>query len=94
MPGARFTAPALVCSQALFPTATNSLDLRRRVGFPIVNTGCQFFRPCHLGDLLVLEVAHLGGRSIEFSVRGRVGDEEKFHARHKVVPSDYRQHNA
>ena len=65
----------------------DEMHLKRRVGFPIVNTGCQFFRPCHLGDLLVLElqVAHLGRSSIEFSVRGRVGEEEKFHARHKVA---------
>ncbi|HLB15352.1 MAG TPA: thioesterase family protein [Burkholderiales bacterium] len=59
----------------------------RRIGFPIVDTGCQFFRPCHLGDLLVLElsVARLGRSSIEFAIRGRVGDEEKFRARHKVA---------
>ncbi len=59
----------------------------RRVGFPIVDTGCQFFRPCHLGDLLALEltIARLGRSSIEFAIRGRVGDEEKFRARHKVA---------
>ena len=63
------------------------MHIQRRVGFPIVNTGCQFFRPCHLGDRLILElrIANLGHSSIEFQVRGRVGDEEKFEARHKVA---------
>jgi 4-hydroxybenzoyl-CoA thioesterase len=58
-----------------------------RLGFPVVDTGCQFFRPCHLGDSLVLElaIARLGRSSIEFAIRGRVGDEEKFRARHKVA---------
>ena len=65
----------------------NEMHIQRRVGFPIVNTGCEFFRPCHLGDRLVLEltIARLGRSSIEFSVVGRVGAEEKFRARHKVA---------
>jgi 4-hydroxybenzoyl-CoA thioesterase len=52
-----------------------------------VNTGCEFFRPCHLGDQLSLELAirKLGSSSLEFRIRGRVGDEEKFLARHKVA---------
>lgn len=63
------------------------LHIQRRVGFPIVNTGCEFFRPCHLGDRLQLElsVAKLGNASIEFAITGRVGGEEKFRARHKVA---------
>jgi 4-hydroxybenzoyl-CoA thioesterase len=63
------------------------MHLARRFGFPIVDTGCQFFRPCHLGDLLVLElwIARLGRSSIEFAIKGRVGGEEKFRARHKVA---------
>jgi 4-hydroxybenzoyl-CoA thioesterase len=63
------------------------MHLERRVGFPIVHTGCEFFRPCHLGDTLVLElaIARLGHASIEFDIRGRVGGDEKFRARHKVV---------
>jgi len=65
----------------------HEMHIRRRVGFPIVNTGCEFFRPCHLGDRLVLElcIARLGRSSIEFLVRGRVGEEQKFQARHKVA---------
>jgi 4-hydroxybenzoyl-CoA thioesterase len=63
------------------------MHLERRVGFPIVNTGCEFFRPAHLGDTLRLELAitRLGRSSIEFTVRGAVGAEEKFRARHKVA---------
>jgi len=65
----------------------DEMHIQRRVGFPIVNTGCEFFKPCHLGDILVLElaVAKLGRSSIEFAIRGRVGAEEKFRARHKVA---------
>ena len=63
------------------------MHLKQRYGFPIVNTGCEFFRPCVLGDQLVFElaIARLGRSSIEFAVRGRVRDEEKFRARHKVA---------
>jgi 4-hydroxybenzoyl-CoA thioesterase len=63
------------------------MHLERRVGFPIVNTGCEFFRPAQLGDTLVLElsIARLGRSSIEFRVRGAVAGDEKFRARHKVA---------
>jgi 4-hydroxybenzoyl-CoA thioesterase len=65
----------------------HSTFIRSRVGFPIVNTGCEFFRPCHLGDRLELElvIAKLGRSSIEFQVTGRVAGDEKFRARHKVA---------
>jgi len=65
----------------------NEMHIQRRVGFPIVNTGCEFFRPCHLGDRLELElaIAGLGNSSIEFAVTGRVAGDEKFRARHKVA---------
>jgi 4-hydroxybenzoyl-CoA thioesterase len=65
----------------------NEMHIVRRLGFPIVNTGCEFFRPCRLGDVLVLElsIGRLGRSSIEFDVRGRVGDEQKLAARHKVA---------
>lgn len=64
-----------------------TMHLERRVGFPIVDTRCQFVRPCHLGDMLVIElaIARLGRSSIEFAIRGRVREEEKFHATHKVA---------
>ena len=63
------------------------MHLERRIGFPIVNTGCEFFRPAHLGDTLRLElaIAKLGRSSIEFVVRGSVEGEEKFRASHKVA---------
>ena len=61
--------------------------LRRRWGFPIVTTGCEFLRPAHLGDTLELALAigRLGRSSIEFDIRGAVAGEEKFRARHKVA---------
>jgi len=64
-----------------------ALHIQERVGFPIVNTGCEFFRPCHLGDRLELELSilRLGRSSIEFAVTGSVAGEEKFRARHKVA---------
>ena len=63
------------------------MHLERRIGFPIVSTGCEFFRPAHLGDTLQLElvIAKLGRSSIEFVIRGAVAGEEKFRARHKVA---------
>ena len=63
------------------------MHLERRIGFPIVNTGCEFFRPAHLGDTLHLElaIAKLGRSSIEFVIDGSVAGEEKFRARHKVA---------
>ena len=63
------------------------MHLERRVGFPIVNTGCEFSKPARLGDTLCLElsIARVGRSSIEFAVRGSVAGEEKFRARHKVA---------
>jgi 4-hydroxybenzoyl-CoA thioesterase len=65
----------------------DEMHLKRRIGFPIVNTNCEFFRPSHLGDMLRLQlaIARLGRSSIEFEVRGLVRGEEKFLARHKVA---------
>jgi 4-hydroxybenzoyl-CoA thioesterase len=67
--------------------SSHELMLRRRVGFPIVNTSCEFFRPCHLTDVLALDltIARIGKSSIEFVIRGRVGNEAKWQARHKVA---------
>lgn len=61
--------------------------LKRRWGFPIVATGCEFLRPARLGDTLALSLAigRLGRSSIEFDIRGAVAGEEKFRARHKVA---------
>src|SRR5258706_14406113 len=73
-------------TEALGLTA-HELMIRQRVGFPIVNTACEFFRPCMLSDQLSLdlEISALGRSSIQFGIRGRVGDEQKFQARHKVA---------
>jgi 4-hydroxybenzoyl-CoA thioesterase len=67
--------------------SSHELMMRRRIGFPIVNTHCEFFRPCHLGDALTIEltIARLGRSSIELLIRGRVGDETSWQARHKVA---------
>jgi 4-hydroxybenzoyl-CoA thioesterase len=64
-----------------------TMHLERRLGFPIVDTRCQFVRPCHLGDMLTIDlaIARLGRSSIAFDIRGRVGEEEKFLADHKVA---------
>lgn len=63
------------------------MHVKQRIGFPVVKTSCEFFRPCHLGDRLVLElmVTRLGRSSIEFSIRGQVAGEEKFQLCHTVV---------
>jgi len=68
-------------------TSYQALHVENRIGFPIVNTQCEFVRPCHFGDTLAIElaIARLGGSSIEFAARGLVKGEEKFRARHKVA---------
>lgn len=73
----------------------NEMHLRRRWGFPIVNTQCEFVKPCRLGERLTIElaIAKLGRSSIEFALRGHVGGEERFRARHKIAMislEDYR----
>lgn len=67
-------------------TPFQDLHMHQRRGFPVVNTQCEFSRPCQLGDCLVMElvVAHLGRSSLSLSIRGRVGEEEKLRARHTV----------
>lgn len=68
-------------------TSYQALHVEGRVGFPIVNTQCEFARPCHFGDTLAIElaIARLGASSIEFAVTGSVDGEEKFRGRHKVA---------
>ena len=64
----------------------NEMHIVRRLGFPIVNTGCEFFRPCHLGDQLVLElaIAKLGSSSIDLAIDSFVDGRPCFKARHTV----------
>jgi 4-hydroxybenzoyl-CoA thioesterase len=73
----------------------NTMHRKLNVGFPIVNTQCEFMKPCHLGDRLGIQltIAALGRSSIEFVIRGYVGTEDKFRARHKIAMislEDYR----
>lgn len=57
---------------------------QERIGFPTVNTRCDFYRPCRVGEQLALEisVAQLGRSSVLFLVSGRVGGEERLRVRH------------
>lgn len=72
-------------AQAL-DTPLQNLHMVRRLGFPVVDTQCEFSNPCKFGDRLDLElsVAHLGQSSLALAIRGRVGLEEKLRARHTM----------
>lgn len=50
----------------------------RRLGTPTVNLQCDFFRAVEMGQVLRFElrVVRLGGASMQYSLRGKVGDEE------------------
>jgi 4-hydroxybenzoyl-CoA thioesterase len=60
-----------------------AMHMRRRFGFPIVNTQCEFFKPCRIGERLALElsVARIGRASLELRLTGRIGGEERLRAR-------------
>ena len=67
-----------------------NLETRLRqddIGFPTVNTSCDFFRPSRVGDVLALEitVARLGRSAVEFHISGRVGGEERLRVRHLIA---------
>jgi len=61
----------------------DAMHMGRRCGFPIVNTQCEFFKPCRIGERLVMEltVARLGRASLELSLSGKIGGEERIRAR-------------
>lgn len=61
----------------------DTMHMERRFGFPIVHTQCEFRKPCHIGERLVLElsVAHIGRASLDVSLVGRIGGEERMRAR-------------
>ena len=61
--------------------------LQRRLGMPVVMAQCEFFRPCHIGDRLEMElaIARLGRSTIDFQVSGRVGGEQRLRARQVIV---------
>jgi len=64
-----------------------TLQLKRRIGTPIVANSCEFYQPLRLGDRLTLELAvrKLGRSSIEFEITGKVSGEARFRARHKIA---------
>ena len=67
-----------------------NLETRLRrddIGFPTVNTLCDFFRPSRVGDVLELgiTVARLGRSAVEFLVSGTVGGEERLRVRHLIA---------
>jgi 4-hydroxybenzoyl-CoA thioesterase len=74
-----------------FDTAIEAnLESRLRrdgIGFPTVNTQCDFFKPSRVGDRLDLEirVARLGRSTVEFLVSGRVAGEERLRFRHLIA---------
>lgn len=61
----------------------DTMHMARRYGFPIVHTQCEFLRPCRIGERLVLElsVARIGRASLDLSLCGRIGGEERIRAR-------------
>jgi len=67
-----------------------NLETRLRqdgMGFPTVNTQCDFFKASRVGDVLELEisVARLGRSAIEFIVSGKVAGEERLRFRHLIA---------
>jgi len=67
-----------------------NLETRLRqegIGFPTVNTQCDFFKPSRVGDVLALEiaVARLGRSVVEFLVSGKVAGEERLRVRHLIA---------
>jgi len=61
----------------------DTMHMERRYGFPIVNTQCEFYEPCRIGERLVLElsVARLGRASLALTLSGKIGGEERIRAR-------------
>jgi 4-hydroxybenzoyl-CoA thioesterase len=61
----------------------DTMHMDRRFGFPIVHTQCEFYKPCRIGERLVLElaVARIGRASLDLTLRGRIGGEERLRAR-------------
>lgn len=65
----------------------DAFHLEHRYGNPIVGTSCDFLRPCRYGEKMTTELAisKLGRSSIEFRIAGKVGEEERFLARHTTA---------
>ena len=67
---------------------------RWRVGYPCVQTACEYKRPARFGELLEIEVflSRLGERSATFEYRVRRGEELVATASIKVVGMDMDRH--
>ncbi|MCZ7566387.1 MAG: acyl-CoA thioesterase [Burkholderiales bacterium] len=61
----------------------DAMHMGKRVGVPIVDTQCEFYKPCRIGERLVLElsVARLGRASFELTLSGKIDGEERIRAR-------------
>ena len=61
--------------------------MQRRLGLPVVMAQCEFYRPCHIGDRLEMElaIARLGRSSIDLQISGKVGGEERLRARQVIA---------
>jgi len=61
----------------------DAMHMHRRFGFPVVHTQCEYHKPCRIGERLVLEltVARIGRASLDLTLRGRIGGEERLRAR-------------
>jgi len=83
------------CDEAI-ETPFETQLLQRRLGLPVVTTGCQFFRPSHIGDRLEMElaIARLGRSTIDLQISGKAGGEERLRARHVIAMISLENHRA
>lgn len=65
----------------------NDLHIRDRLGFPIVDTRCEFIKPSRIGEDLTIgiSVARVGRSSITLRVKAIVGGEERMRGRHVIA---------
>ena len=65
----------------------DELHLRHRLGFPIVDTRCEFLKPSRIGEQLTiaLSVARLGRASVALRMSGIVAGEVRMRARHVIA---------
>ena len=63
------------------------LHMRQRLGFPIVDSRCEFLKPSRIGEQLTLQlsVARLGRASVALRIAGIVAGEERMRARHVIA---------
>ncbi len=65
----------------------DDVHIRDRMGFPIVDTRCEFIKPSRIGEDLAigLSVARLGRSSITLRVKAIVAGEERMRGRHVIA---------